>query len=253
MSINIGPPAVDDMRPKITVIGVGGAGGNAIANMIAAQIEGVDFIVANTDAQALGNASASKRIQLGPDITGGLGAGARPEVGKAAAEETVAEIEDALEGVNMCFIAAGMGGGTGTGAAPVPVPPPMPAAMNSMFTPSSESSISPTVSSAAALPTSGRAPAPSPPVMSGPSWMRLSDEALLRACASVLATMKSTPSISALIMLAIALPPAPPTPMTMIFGRSSSMAGGPILMLITNPSGEKDGYRRSYTNRFVSG
>ncbi len=119
MSINIGPPATDDLRPKIMVIGVGGAGGNAIANMIDAQIEGVDFIVANTDAQALGNSSASKRIQLGPDITGGLGAGARPEVGKAAAEETVAELEDALEGVNMCFIAAGMGGGTGTGAAPV--------------------------------------------------------------------------------------------------------------------------------------
>ncbi len=119
MSINIGPPATDDLRPKIMVIGVGGAGGNAIANMIDAQIEGVDFIVANTDAQALGNSAAGKRIQLGPDITGGLGAGARPEVGKAAAEETVAELEDALEGVNMCFIAAGMGGGTGTGAAPV--------------------------------------------------------------------------------------------------------------------------------------
>ena len=119
MSINIGPPATDELRPKIMVIGVGGAGGNAIANMIAAQIEGVDFIVANTDAQALSNASSDKRIQLGPDITGGLGAGARPEVGKAAAEETVGDIEDALDGVNMCFIAAGMGGGTGTGAAPV--------------------------------------------------------------------------------------------------------------------------------------
>ena len=119
MSINIGPPASDELRPKITVIGVGGAGGNAIANMIAAEIEGVEFIVANTDAQALNTAVADTRIQLGPEITGGLGAGARPEVGKAAAEETVAEIEDALEGVNMCFIAAGMGGGTGTGAAAV--------------------------------------------------------------------------------------------------------------------------------------
>ena len=119
MSINIGPAASDELRPKITVIGVGGAGGNAIANMIQAQIEGVDFIVANTDAQALNSAAADTRIQLGPDITGGLGAGARPEVGKAAAEETTAEIEDALEGVNMCFIAAGMGGGTGTGAAAV--------------------------------------------------------------------------------------------------------------------------------------
>ncbi len=119
MSINIGPAASDDLRPRITVIGIGGAGGNAIANMIAAEIEGVEFVVANTDAQALSTSPAERRIQLGPDITGGLGAGARPEVGKAAAEETVAEIERALEGVNMCFIAAGMGGGTGTGAAPV--------------------------------------------------------------------------------------------------------------------------------------
>ena len=119
MSINIGPASSDDMRPKIMVVGVGGAGGNAIANMIDSEIEGVDFIVANTDAQALATSPAEKRLQLGPDITGGLGAGARPEVGKAAAEETVEDIEDALEGVNMCFIAAGMGGGTGTGAAPV--------------------------------------------------------------------------------------------------------------------------------------
>jgi cell division protein FtsZ len=119
MSINIGPAETDDLRPRITVIGIGGAGGNAIANMIASEIEGVDFIVANTDAQALSTSPAETRIQLGPDITGGLGAGARPEVGKAAAEETVAEIEEALDGVNMVFIAAGMGGGTGTGAAPV--------------------------------------------------------------------------------------------------------------------------------------
>ena len=119
MSINIGPAAVEEIAPRITVIGIGGAGGNAIANMIDAEIEGVDFIVANTDAQALSSSPAERRIQLGPDITGGLGAGARPEVGKAAAEETVAEIEEALEGVNMVFIAAGMGGGTGTGAAPV--------------------------------------------------------------------------------------------------------------------------------------
>jgi len=119
MSINIGPPSVEELRPRITVIGVGGAGGNAIANMIEAEIEGVDFIVANTDAQSLNNSVAEHRIQLGPDITQGLGAGSRPEVGRAAAEETVAEIERALEGVNMVFIAAGMGGGTGTGAAPV--------------------------------------------------------------------------------------------------------------------------------------
>jgi cell division protein FtsZ len=119
MSINIGPPAVDELRPRITVIGVGGAGGNAIANMIHAGIEGVDFVVTNTDAQALNNSIAEHRIQLGPDITQGLGAGSRPEVGRAAAEETLIELERALEGVHMCFIAAGMGGGTGTGAAPV--------------------------------------------------------------------------------------------------------------------------------------
>ena len=119
MSINIGPPAIDELRPRITVIGVGGAGGNAIANMINAKIEGVDFVVVNTDAQALNNSIADNRIQLGPDMTQGLGAGARPEVGRAAAEETIEEIERALEGVHMCFIAAGMGGGTGTGAAPV--------------------------------------------------------------------------------------------------------------------------------------
>lgn len=119
MSINIGPPAVEELRPRITVIGVGGAGGNAIANMIAAEIEGVDFVVANTDAQALNNSIAEHRIQLGTDITQGLGAGARPEVGRAAAEESLDQIDRALEGVHMCFIAAGMGGGTGTGAAPV--------------------------------------------------------------------------------------------------------------------------------------
>ncbi len=119
MSINIGPPAIEELKPRIAVIGVGGAGGNAIANMIAAEIEGVDFLVANTDAQALNNSIAENRIQLGPDITQGLGAGSRPEVGRAAAEETLPEIDRLLEGVHMCFIAAGMGGGTGTGAAPV--------------------------------------------------------------------------------------------------------------------------------------
>jgi cell division protein FtsZ len=119
MSINIGPPAIEELRPRILVIGVGGAGGNAIANMIQAQIEGVDFIVANTDAQALNSSIAENRIQLGPDITQGLGAGSRPEVGRAAAEETIEEIERLLAGVHMVFIAAGMGGGTGTGAAPI--------------------------------------------------------------------------------------------------------------------------------------
>lgn len=119
MSINIGPPEVDGPRPRITVIGVGGAGGNAIGNMMNADVAGVDFVIANTDAQALSASEAPQRIQLGPEITKGLGAGSRPEVGRAAAEETVDEIERLLDGVNMCFIAAGMGGGTGTGAAPV--------------------------------------------------------------------------------------------------------------------------------------
>ncbi|HET6537185.1 MAG TPA: cell division protein FtsZ [Sphingopyxis sp.] len=119
MSINIGPPEVDELKPRIAVIGVGGAGGNAIANMIEARVEGVDFIVANTDAQALNASPAERRIQLGTQITQGLGAGARPEVGRAAAEESIAQVEEALNGAHMCFVAAGMGGGTGTGAAPV--------------------------------------------------------------------------------------------------------------------------------------
>ncbi|WP_033073726.1 cell division protein FtsZ [Sphingopyxis sp. MWB1] len=119
MSINIGPPQVDELKPRIAVIGVGGAGGNAIANMISAKVEGVDFIVANTDAQALNASPAERRIQLGTQITQGLGAGSRPEVGRAAAEESIAQVEEALEGAHMCFVAAGMGGGTGTGAAPV--------------------------------------------------------------------------------------------------------------------------------------
>jgi cell division protein FtsZ len=119
MSIDFIRPEVDELRPRISVIGVGGAGGNAIANMIRSDVQGVDFIVANTDAQALNHATTDQRIQLGLKITQGLGAGSRPEIGKAAAEETIAEIEKALEGAHMCFIAAGMGGGTGTGAAPV--------------------------------------------------------------------------------------------------------------------------------------
>ncbi|MBB5686071.1 cell division protein FtsZ [Sphingobium boeckii] len=119
MSIEFMPPEVDELRPRISVIGVGGAGGNAIANMIASQVQGVDFIVANTDAQALKASTAERRIQLGLRITQGLGAGSRPEIGRAAADETLEQIEKALEGSHMCFIAAGMGGGTGTGAAPV--------------------------------------------------------------------------------------------------------------------------------------
>ena len=119
MSIDFIRPEVDELRPRISVIGVGGAGGNAIANMIASDVQGVEFLVANTDAQALNASSADARIQLGLKITQGLGAGSRPEIGRAAAEETIEEIEKSLEGAHMCFIAAGMGGGTGTGAAPV--------------------------------------------------------------------------------------------------------------------------------------
>jgi cell division protein FtsZ len=119
MSIDFIRPEVEELRPRISVIGVGGAGGNAIANMIQSDVQGVDFIVANTDAQALNHSLADRKIQLGPKITQGLGAGSRPEIGKAAAEEAIVEIEQALEGAHMCFIAAGMGGGTGTGAAPV--------------------------------------------------------------------------------------------------------------------------------------
>ncbi len=119
MSIDFIRPEVDELRPRISVIGVGGAGGNAVANMIRRDVMGVDFIVANTDAQALNASEADRRIQLGLKITQGLGAGSRPEIGRAAAEETIEEIEKALEGAHMCFIAAGMGGGTGTGAAPV--------------------------------------------------------------------------------------------------------------------------------------
>jgi cell division protein FtsZ len=119
MALNITPPDISELKPRITVFGVGGAGGNAVNNMITAGLQGVDFVVANTDAQALNNSTADRRIQLGLKITQGLGAGSRPEIGRAAAEETLDEIMAALEGAHMCFIAAGMGGGTGTGAAPV--------------------------------------------------------------------------------------------------------------------------------------
>lgn len=121
MSIKLAVPekTIAHLKPRISVIGVGGGGGNAVNNMIAQNLEGVDFIVANTDAQALAHSTASRKIQLGLETTQGLGAGARPEVGKMAAEEAKDEIEKELEGANMVFITAGMGGGTGSGAAPV--------------------------------------------------------------------------------------------------------------------------------------
>ena len=119
MSIDFGNTELTELTPKISVIGVGGAGCNAVNNMIAAELQGVDFVVANTDAQALANAKADNRIQLGVEITQGLGAGAQPKIGEAAAEEAVDTIDDILNGCHMAFITAGMGGGTGTGAAPV--------------------------------------------------------------------------------------------------------------------------------------
>ena len=119
MGIDFSHSELTELTPKITVIGVGGAGGNAVNNMVAASLQGVDFVVANTDAQALANSQANSRIQLGVEITQGLGAGAQPKVGEAAAEEALKQIEETLDGVHMAFITAGMGGGTGTGAAPV--------------------------------------------------------------------------------------------------------------------------------------
>jgi cell division protein FtsZ len=112
-------PEISEMRPRLAVFGVGGGGGNAVNNMIAAGLKGTDFIVANTDAQALTMSKASRLIQLGVDVTEGLGAGSHPEIGRLAAEESWTEIVDQLAGTHMCFVTAGMGGGTGTGAAPV--------------------------------------------------------------------------------------------------------------------------------------
>jgi len=106
-------------QARIKVLGIGGAGGNAINNMIASNLQGVDFIVANTDSQDLERSSCSYRIQLGASVTRGLGAGADPEIGRLSAEESIDQIREAVEGADMVFITAGMGGGTGTGASPV--------------------------------------------------------------------------------------------------------------------------------------
>ena len=119
MTLNLSMPGQDELKPRITVFGVGGAGGNAVNNMIEKELDGVDFVVANTDAQALQQSSAPARVQLGVKATEGLGAGARASVGAAAAEESIEQIVDHLAGAHMCFITAGMGGGTGTGAAPI--------------------------------------------------------------------------------------------------------------------------------------
>ncbi|EJB07610.1 cell division protein FtsZ [Rhizobium leguminosarum bv. trifolii WSM597] len=119
MTIKLQKPDITELKPRITVFGVGGGGGNAVNNMITAGLQGVDFVVANTDAQALTMTKAERVIQLGANVTEGLGAGSQPEVGRAAAEECIDEIIDHLNGTHMCFVTAGMGGGTGTGAAPV--------------------------------------------------------------------------------------------------------------------------------------
>ena len=119
MTINLKMPDIRELKPRITVFGVGGAGGNAVNNMITAGLVGCDFVVANTDAQALTMSKAERIIQMGVQVTEGLGAGSQPDVGRAAAEEVVDEIRDHLSGAHMVFITAGMGGGTGTGAAPV--------------------------------------------------------------------------------------------------------------------------------------
>ncbi len=119
MSINLKAPELRELKPRIMVCGVGGAGGNAVNNMIVSGLIGVDFIVANTDAQALASSRAERIIQMGLQVTEGLGAGSQPDVGRAAAEEVLEEIQDHLSGAHMVFVTAGMGGGTGTGAAPV--------------------------------------------------------------------------------------------------------------------------------------
>jgi cell division protein FtsZ len=119
MAVNITPPDISELKPRITVFGVGGAGGNAVNNMITAGLQGVDFVVANTDAQALTMSKAPRIVQMGTQVTQGLGAGSQPDVGSAAAQEVIDEIRDHLSGANMVFVTAGMGGGTGTGAAPV--------------------------------------------------------------------------------------------------------------------------------------
>jgi cell division protein FtsZ len=119
MAISLSAPRTTELKPRIVVFGVGGAGGNAVNNMIEAGLEGVEFVVANTDAQQLQFAKTDRRIQLGVQVTQGLGAGAHPEVGMSAAEESFPEIGEHLDGAHMVFITAGMGGGTGTGAAPI--------------------------------------------------------------------------------------------------------------------------------------
>ena len=122
MTINLTVPTTSkstELKPRISVIGVGGAGGNAVNNMIQMGLEGVEFVVANSDAQALAHSAAERKIQMGTDVTKGLGAGSNPSIGRAAAEESLDEIINHLQDANMVFVTAGLGGGTGTGASPV--------------------------------------------------------------------------------------------------------------------------------------
>ena len=165
---------------KIIVIGVGGAGNNAVNRMVEESIGGVEFVGVNTDKQALTLCKAPTVLQIGEKITKGLGAGAQPEVGQKAAEESIEEVKQLMEGADMVFVTCGMGGGTGTGAAPViaaaaitgaapvPVPPPIPQVTNTMSAPSINCFTSSMLSSAAFCPTSGCAPAPSPLVIFSP-------------------------------------------------------------------------------------
>ena len=142
MTINLQKPDITELKPRITVFGVGGGGGNAVNNMITAGLRGVEFVVANTDAQALTMSKAERLIQLGAHVTEGLGAGSQPEVGRAAAEECIDEIIDHLSNTHMCFVTtptvrmpSSLATRAMTGAAPVPVPPPMPAVTNTMCAP----------------------------------------------------------------------------------------------------------------------
>ena len=119
MTINFKPPEIRELKPRILVLGVGGAGGNAINGMIESGLQGVEFIAVNTDAQDLKHSQATQKIQIGLNLTKGLGTGAKIDIGQAAADESLNDIINTLQGANMVFITAGMGGGTGTGGAPV--------------------------------------------------------------------------------------------------------------------------------------
>ena len=203
----------------IKVVGVGGGGTNAVNRMIDAGLSGVEFIAANTDAQALQMTDADIKLNVGHNLTKGLGAGANPQIGQGAAQESRDDIKEALKGADMVFVTAGEGGGTGTGAAPVPVPPPSPAVTKTMSAPLSASLMSSRDSAAAPKPTSGLAPAPRPFVRSCPILSLMSASVICSACASVLAEMNSTPRSPASTMRLTAFVPPPPTPTTLMTAR----------------------------------